>query len=434
MKENKNLNRGGWGYLFVGSLLFPIIVHYVNGLISNHHNHIDREKRFQQQKDYDLFKEELQEKKRRRRVMEAQAARKQTEHEAEEDDPELKLKKQDKEAKAYVFSKYGLNQTNMPEGEPVRACGAEEKGYSRPRLVGKYVSMGDLLMLVSEPGVGKSVLAFQMADDIAEGKESKLFHEPEGHQPPQPVYYWDAEMDSDDMKERYPKGLSNNLVRFPHCNYRDGFYLLKHIYEVVSPLSTDATIVLDNWKALCAKISPYYFMTGLKKLQSSFVKKGARLTVIIVIHTTKEACKKYEVDLGDVAGAAEITRYAKTVLFVNPVIDSFGVVELHDAKRRTAKKNADSLFVLKGGGGGGSTENLHFECISEENLKQLVNDNEPDFEKKKPGKKSKFTEEDDRDIVRRLDDGDSAKDIAKDYSVTAKTIYGRAKHHRERNH
>ena len=364
---------------------------------------------------------------------EAEQERAKEQSQAEKEDPELKLKKQDKEVKAYVFEKLGLDETNPPQREPVCTCKAEGKSYSRPPLVGPFVSKGDFCVLVSQPGVGKSILAFQMGDDIATGRASKLIPNSEGHQDPQPVFYWDAEMDTDDMKERYPEGLSNNFVRFPNCNYRDGFYLLKHICDVVSPLFTDATIVLDNWKALCAKISPYYFMTGLKKLQSSFVKKGARLTVIIVIHTTKEACKKYEVDLGDVAGAAEITRYAKTVLFVNPVIDSFGVVELHDAKRRTAKKNADSLFVLKGGGGGGSTENLHFECISEENLKQLVNDNEPDFEKKKPGKKSKFTEEDDRDIVRRLDDGDSAKDIAKDYSVTAKTIYGRAKRHRERN-
>ena len=385
---------------------------------------------YQCRQDYRFKKAEEDRKKQRE---EERTTREQTEREAEKEDPELKLKKQDKEVRAYVFNKLGLDETTPSQGERVCASEAEEKRYSRPPLVGPFVSKGDFCVLVSQPGVGKSILAFQMGDDIATGRASKLIPNSEGHQDPQPVFYWDAEMDTDDMKERYPEGLSNNFVRFPNCNYRDGFYLLKHICDVVSPLFTDATIVLDNWKALCAKISPYYFMTGLKKLQSSFVKKGARLTVIIVIHTTKEACKKYEVDLGDVAGAAEITRYAKIVLFVNPVIDSFGVVELHDAKRRTAKKNADSLFVLKGGGGGGSTENLHFECISEENLKQLVNDNEPDFEKKKPGKKSKFTEEDDRDIVRRLDDGDSAKDIAKDYSVTAKTIYGRAKRHRERN-
>ena len=349
------------------------------------------------------------------RRLEAEQERAKEQSQAEKEDPELKLKKQDKEIKAYVFEKLGLNETEPPKSEPVCAYKAEGKRYSRPSLVGPLVSKGDLCVVVSQPGVGKSILASQMGDDIARGKASLLIPNSEVRQDPQPVFYWDAEMDSDDMKERYPEGLSGSFIRFSHCNYRDGFHLLKHIYDVVSSLFTDATIILDNWKALSARIEAYYFLTGLKKLQSLFEEKGARLTIIIVIHTTKEACKKYDVDLGDVAGAAEITRYAKTVLFVNPVIDSLGIVELHDAKRRRAKKNPDSFLVLKGGEG--TTENIHFEAISMDDFNKIVNDSKPD----------------DRDIARRLDDGESAEDIAKEYNVKPKTIYDRAKRHRERN-
>lgn len=364
----------------------------------------------------------------RRKIREEEQQQAEAQRKSEEEDPMVKLKKRDQEVRAYVFSKLGLDHTNTSEGEHVYARGAEEKGYSRPRLVGRLVSKGDLLFLVSEPGAGKSVLAFQMADDIAEGKESKLFHDPEGHQPPQPVYYWDAEMDSDDMKERYPKGLSSNLIRFPNASYRDGFYLLKHIYEVVSFLSTDATIVLDNWKALCARIDAYYFMKGLRNLQEQFIEKGVRLTIIIVIHTTKEAIKKREVDLGDVAGAAQITQGAKNVLFVTPTCFD-QCVELHDAKHRTAKKKEKTLVVLRGGVG--TDENLHFEYVSRESFEKMNCDN-PDFKKKKPGRQSTFTEEDDRIIAQRLDKGEKAEDLAKEYKVTEKTIYERAKRYRKK--
>lgn len=411
--SNKNSNGNGWR-----RFLFSVLTAVSTGGIHYFF--------FRRSQDYRFKKAEEDRKKQRE---EEKAAREQTEREAEKEDPELKLKKQDKEVRAYVFDKLGLDETNPSQGERVCASEVEEKRYSRPPLVDSFVSKGDFCVLVSQPGVGKSILAFQMGDDIATGRASKLIPNSEGHQDSQYVFYWDAEMDADDMKERYPEGLSNNFVRFPHCNYRDGFYLLKHIYDVVSPLFTDATIVLDNWKALSAKISPYYFMTGLRKLQSSFVKKGARLTVIIVIHTTKEACKKYEVDLGDVAGAAEITRFAKTVLFVNPVMESLGVVELHDAKRRTAKKNADSFLVLKGGEG--TSENLHFEYISREAFEKM-NCDKPDFEEKKPGRKSAFTEEDDRIIAQRLDKGDRAEDLAKEYKVTEKTIYDRANRYRKK--
>ena len=288
---------------------------------------------------------------------------------------------------------------------------------------------------MSEPGVGKSVLAFQMADDIAEGRESKLFHEPEGHQPPQPVYYWDAEMDSDDMKERYPKGLSNNLIRFANVNYRDGFYLLKHIYDVVSPLFTDATIVLDNWKALCAKIDAYSFLTGLGNLQEQFIEKGARLTIIIVIHTTKEAIKKGEVDLGDVAGSAQITRAAKNVLFVNPTRFE-EIVELHDAKHRTSKKKKDSIVVLCGGVG--TDENLHFEALEnvmeEEKAQKLMDDLDDSSDTpKEPGRPQKITDDIAKTIAERLDNDERVEDLAEEFGVSVSTIRSRAKPYRRRH-
>lgn len=374
--------------------------------------------------------EEDRQKRREEDQQQAEAQRK-----SEEEDPLLKLTKKDKEIRAYVFSKLGLDQTNTPEGEPVYARGAEEKGYSRPLLVGNLVSKGDRLFVVSEPGVGKSVLAFQMADDIAEGRESKLFHEPEGHQPPQPVYYWDAEMDSDDMKERYPKGLSNNLIRFANVNYRDGFYLLKHIYDVVSPLFTDATIVLDNWKALCAKIDAYSFLTGLGNLQEQFIEKGARLTIIIVIHTTKEAIKKGEVDLGDVAGSAQITRAAKNVLFVNPTRFE-EIVELHDAKHRTSKKKKDSIVVLCGGVG--TDENLHFEALEnvmeEEKAQKLMDDLDDSSDTpKEPGRPQKITDDIAKTIAERLDNDERVEDLAEEFGVSVSTIRSRAKPYRRRH-
>lgn len=346
---------------------------------------------------------------------------------AEEEDPMVKLKKKDQEVRAYVFSKLGLDQTNTSEGEHVYARGAEEKGYSRPRLVGRLVSMGDRLFVVSEPGVGKSVLAFQMADDIAEGRESKLFHEPEGHQPPQPVYYWDTELDSDDMRERYPEGLSRNLIRFANVNYRDGNYLLKHIYDTVSSLTTSATIVLDNWKALCARIDAYSFLTGLANLQEQFIEKGLRLTVIIVIHTTKEAIRKGEVDLGDVAGSAQITRAAKNVLFVNPT-KTEGYVELHDAKHRASKKKKESIVVLRGGVG--HDENLHFEALENVMAGEELQDVLDGWEgtKKRPGK---FTPEEEEDVLRMYEKTKSSREVVKEFKkkygkkISHATVMGR---------
>lgn len=420
MSENK---RSFWAK--VERPLFIIVTAICTGGVGYWFHCLRENKRTEEAKKRADYQNEKKAEDRQNRREEEAAAREQEERQAEEEDPKLRLDKKDKEVRAYVFSKLGLDQTNTPEGERVYARGAEEKGYSRPRLVGRLVSMGDRLFVVSEPGVGKSVLAFQMADDIAEGRESKLFHEPEGHQPPQPVYYWDAEMDSDDMKERYPEGLSSNLIRFPNATYRDGFYLLKHIYDVVSSLTTSATIVLDNWKALCGKMDAYSFLTGLANLQDQFIEKGLRLTIIIVIHTTKEAIKKGEVDLGDVAGSAQITRAAKNVLFVNPT-KTEGYVELHDAKHRASKKKKESIVVLRGGVG--HDENLHFEAVenamSEEEVQKLMDEldgNAP----KKPGRPQSLSDEEVEEIMERLDAGEKVEDLADEYKVSFYTINSR---------
>lgn len=403
MAKNRNTNEGRWsGFWFV--VLTGVATHGIDHLF------------YCLRQNY-RFKKAEQERERRR--AEEAAEQKKAQCQAGED-LEAQLKQKDRDVRNYVFKVLRLYQTDPPQGERVCADETDGKRYSRPSLIGRLLSKGDTCIIVSQPGVGKSILAFQMGDDIAGGKKSKLVNNAEEQQPPQPVFYWDAEMDSDDMRERYPEGLSSNLVRFSGCTYRDGFYLLKHIYEVLSTMTSDATIVLDNWKALSARMDAFYFMTGLRHLQEMFIERGLRLTVIIVIHTTKEACKKYEVDLGDVAGAAEITRFAKSVLFVNPYCSR--LVALHDAKRRRARKNGDSVLVLKGGEG--ESENLHFESVIEEEAQRLMKelgvcqDNAP----KKPGRPQKLSEDEIAEIIEELSEGATIKSLAKKYGVAETTI------------
>ena len=127
----------------------------------------------------------------------------QAQRKAEQEDPESKLKHNDKEVKKVVFEKLGLDNIEALQGERVYPSDPATKRKRSP-LVGSLVSKGDLCVLVSNPGVGKSALAYYMADCIADGKETLLFPTSEGHQPPQKVHYLDFEMDSDDMRERYP--------------------------------------------------------------------------------------------------------------------------------------------------------------------------------------------------------------------------------------
>ena len=119
----------------------------------------------------------------------AKEAVKQAQLQAEQEDLGINLQKLDKEVKNDVIRTLGLDCVEALQGEKVYPSDSAT-GIRRTPLVGSLITKGDLCLVVSNPGVGKSNLAFQMADDIAEGRESKLFHLPEGHQPSQKVHYF----------------------------------------------------------------------------------------------------------------------------------------------------------------------------------------------------------------------------------------------------
>jgi hypothetical protein len=356
-------------------------------------------------------------------------ASEQAQRQAEQEDPESKLKQNDKEVKKVVFENLGLDNIEDLQGERVYPSDPATKRKRSP-LVGSLVSKGDLCVLVSNPGVGKSALAYYMADCIADGKETLLFPTSEGHQPPQKVHYFDFEMDSDDMRERYPQGLSGNLNRIPvSMPRRTVYYLLNDIVEIVGEITSDATLFIDNVAAATNEKDAKTLLVGLKKIQAMFVERGFRLTVIIVVHTTKEA--KNEPDLDDVAGAADLTRFAKTVIFLTPTSHE-GVVRLHDGKRRTTKKNQDRYIKVMGGVG--MNENLHFESVFrvlEEEKAQKLTDELNDDTPKESGRPQLLSEEDARTIAERLDAGEKAEDLSEEFGVCKNTITGRARPYRK---
>ena len=364
---------------------------------------------------------------RQNRREEDAAAQEEAQRKAEED-LEAQLKQKDKDVKNYVFRTLGLDSEEELLGERVYPSDPKSRKKRLP-LVGPLLYRGDLAMMVSKPGVGKSAMSFYMAECIARGMESKLFHEPQGHQPPQTVYYFDAEMNSDDMGERYPQGLSENFIRIPIKKpRRDVYYLLKDIIGIVSlnDITSDKTVVIDNITAAAFNnnnMNAKVLLAGLKSIQAMFEKENYRLTVIVVVHTTKEA--KDSPELEDVAGSADLTRLTTKVLFLNST-EREGVVSINDGKHRATKKNKDLIVVMRGGVG--FDENLHFEAaenvMSDEELQKLMDEldgNAP----RKPGAPQKLSDEQVEEIMERLDAGEKVEELADEYKVSFYTINSR---------
>lgn len=188
----------------------------------------------------------------------------------------------------------------------------EEPNYNY-NLIGNLVSMDDTCIIYGEPGVGKSVLLYQMAIDIVSGQESKLANVNNSRNTePQTVYFYDGEsMDKDDVRIFGTKDLSayNNIQRIRDFSHMDMKNWLKHLEETIGTPTTNVTVFLDNLSCISqvnnASKMRELFLLEINNLKKKYRDLGFHSTFIIATHTNKEK---------QLAGSSNIDRFATTVL------------------------------------------------------------------------------------------------------------------------
>ena len=188
----------------------------------------------------------------------------------------------------------------------------EEPNYNY-NLIGNLVSMDDTCIIYGEPGVGKSVLLYQMAIDIVSGQESKLANVNNSRNTePQTVFFYDGEsMDKDDVRIFGTKDLSayNNIQRIRDFSHMDMKNWLKHLEETIGTPTTNVTVFLDNLSCISqvnnASKMRELFLLEINNLKKKYRDLGFHSTFIIATHTNKEK---------QLAGSSNIDRFATTVL------------------------------------------------------------------------------------------------------------------------
>lgn len=215
-----------------------------------------------------------------------------------------------------------------------------QERVSATPLVGKLIKLGDRVIIAGNPSVGKSTFAVQLADDISCGNVSKLL--PDGSEPikPQLTYLYDKEQDSDDRKERMGrKHFSPRLIRMEDAQFPTVYCLLDDLHKNVSGLDEDATFIFDNLKSICGELSPEqtrHLFDGLAEIQKQAIARGIRITIIFVTHLVKDVSGIPE--MSDIAGAANLTRFAKNVICLSSTRKS-GLVLMNNPKLRHSEKN-----------------------------------------------------------------------------------------------
>lgn len=311
-----------------------------------------------------------------------------------------------------------LGEYRRPEERPM----LEEDEITQERvsatpLVGNLIKLGDRVIIAGNPCVGKSSFAVQLADDISSGNVSKLLPVGSGPIIPQPTYLFDKEQDSDDRKERMGmKHFSSRLRRMENANFPTAYCLLDDLYDRVAMLHENATFIYDNLKSICGELSPEqtgHLFEGLAEIQNQAIARGIRITIIFVTHFVKDVSGIPE--MSDIAGAANITRFAKNVICLSSTKED-NIALMNNPKLRHNAKNKPIVFKLVKD----SEENpmVHFQYVrtvsgneAEAIMKGSVHCTEA-VSKEDERNKEKYDENVKRRIVELHANGNSYRDIA----------------------
>jgi len=285
-------------------------------------------------------------------------------------DEEKAAKERDKEVKNHICEILGL--FNPAQPHPTSLNSKREDGsdtYKPLPLVGTLFKRGDRAVVVSPPGIGKSIFCWQTGIAISEGRCVEYLPQDSDHSVPQKVYIYDGELDDDDVKQRYGRRkYSDNLVRYPASKFRTVFYLLKHIYDITVGLDGDATFILDNLYAIMPTMTSEEtrtFLDGLDSIQRKALDKGYRITIIIVTHSQKDVNGIPR--MKDVAGSAHISRFAKSELSLAALPGDNNQVALITNKKRYSNKKDAFIIELQ------DTDYLHFKFVKKVSNSEIDN-------------------------------------------------------------
>lgn len=295
-------------------------------------------------------------------------------------------------------------------------------------LVGKKIEVGGRCLIYGPAGVGKSAFALQTGIAIAGGTEyGFLPSEEENQHEAQQVILIDLEMSAAEQKAR-TRGITipDNLLR-----NTESIYNLDELFRTIEQEShgPKVTVIIDNIRKLEEEMSQTNqvneYFSKLEKTQEKLAARGIIVTFITITHTGKDFVMYKPVQMSDIAGGADLSRFTTSIYALVPGCG--GNIVFKAVKKRNCAGN-DDVYILHFE----ENPNLHLEyvraCKEEEALPVKP-------KAKKPGNTSmsaagtpkkkgntKLTEADVDEIIARIDDGESIDNLAVEYGVNPITI------------
>ncbi len=300
-------------------------------------------------------------------------------------------------------------------------------------LVGKKIEVGGRCLIYGPAGVGKSAFALQTGIAIAGGTEyGFLPSEEENQHEAQQVILIDLEMSAAEQKAR-TRGITipDNLLR-----NTESIYNLDELFRTIEQEShgPKVTVIIDNIRKLEEEMSQTNqvneYFSKLEKTQEKLAARGIIVTFITITHTGKDFVMYKPVQMSDIAGGADLSRFTTSIYALVP--GRGGNIVFKAVKKRNCAGD-DDVYILHFE----ENPNLHLEyvraCKEEEALpvkpkaKKLGNTSMSAAGIPKKKGNTKLTEADVDEIIARIDDGESIDNLAVEYGVNPITIRRRIK-------
>ncbi|MBC7899593.1 MAG: AAA family ATPase [Saprospiraceae bacterium] len=221
------------------------------------------------------------------------------------------------------------------------------------KLFGDLWSEGEIAILFSATGIGKSILAVQIAESIAKGCAIEPL---ECTAKPQKVLYLDFELTKAQFAARYSSDekparhlFPKNLIRAEICEFdsvpdtfkNNATAFLQH--SVIAAINeTEAKIIIiDNLTFLTgAGWTPLSLMKNLKLLA-----KNKSLSILVLAHSSEgRDCKPLTVN--DLQGAKVLANYADSVFTLGRSIHAPNYRYIKHLKSRTSEPTHGAANVI----------------------------------------------------------------------------------------
>ncbi|MFN2502528.1 MAG: AAA family ATPase [Pyrinomonadaceae bacterium] len=253
---------------------------------------------------------------------------------------------------------------NMFEARPASEWVAATAGKpAMSKLFDDLWLAGELSILFADTGIGKSILAVQIAEAIARGHAIEPF---EMTAAAQKVLYFDFELSQEQFAERYARVTGSERVISDEYKFSDNIVRAQITWDGPPPLGYESTshfmyrsmldwleksdariMIVDNISYLNDSThSPHAALRLMKALKE--LKRTEEVSVLVLAHTPKRAFHR-ELTVNDLQGSKMLSNFADNVFAIGRCRDDADLRYIKHIKQRSSavKFGADNVIVCR---------------------------------------------------------------------------------------